>query len=223
MRADEKPSALGTTQPSNLKPSVLGTETQPSLRAKGKPRALGTETQLTPRVAGKATTDVLGSKSAVISACGTYRYLLTRHTEGPGRGFGKHFRVVFVLLNPSTADATKDDPTVRRCVGFARRFGAERLDIVNVFGLRATDPKELRGHPDPVGPLNDRFVREAAEEANLVIVGWGAMRPILKDRLPLLALFGVEVHCLGTTRTGSPKHPLYLPAGAPLLVWKGMP
>src|SRR5689334_19453129 len=92
--------------------------------------------------------------NAVISACGRYRYVLTRQV-GPGSR-----RATFVMLNPSTADATNDDPTIRRCIGFAREWGCGRLVVLNLFAFRATDPADLKRAIDPVGPENrDWFER----------------------------------------------------------------
>jgi hypothetical protein len=79
------------------------------------------------------------------------------------------------MLNPSTADATEDDPTIRRCVGFARRERCGVLEVVNLFAFRATNPQALRSAPDPVGPANDRFIEKAVERADLIVVAWGAV------------------------------------------------
>lgn len=96
-------------------------------------------------------------KSAIISPCGQYRYRLERAWD---RSFPA---AVFVCLNPSIADATLDDPTLRKCVGFARRWGCGHLVLVNLFALRATDPREMKRHPSPVGPDNDRHIQEAVQ------------------------------------------------------------
>lgn len=151
---------------------------------------------------------------AVLDESGTYRYRLWRR-------WGTGAPLLFILLNPSTADAADDDPTLRRCVGFARRWGFDGVEIVNVFGLRATDPSRLRTAADPVGPENDRHIRRAARAAGLVMAGWGnggtfggragALARLLDGRRPL--------HCLGRTASGQPKHPLYVRADAPVLTW----
>lgn len=142
-----------------------------------------------------------------------YRYLLTRiwNPAVPP--------VVYVMLNPSTADAMADDPTIRRCRGFAVREGAGGLVVVNLFALRSTDPRTLTAHPEPVGPVNDAFIRRTVGGAHRVIAAWGAagvqggraatVTGLLRDR-------GVTVHCLGQTATGQPRHPLYLPSAAVL-------
>lgn len=158
-------------------------------------------------------------REAVLSPCGTYRYSLTRRWSAePGPVW------VFVMLNPSTADGHVDDATVRRCIQFTRRGGAAELRIVNLYGLRATDPRELWRAEDPVGPDNDRHVLAAISRAEAtagaVIAAWGAHgRP---DRVrAVVDLIGRrrDILCLGTTATGAPRHPLYLPAAASLRPW----
>jgi hypothetical protein len=125
------------------------------------------------------------------------------------------------MLNPSTADAFRTDPTVTRCVRFARRENCGGLVIVNLFALRATDPRELRRHPDPVGAGNDLFIREHCRPGRLVIAAWGAHGRV-RDRgravLAMLREARTAVHCLGVTAGGMPRHPLYLPRDAQLTV-----
>lgn len=157
-----------------------------------------------------------GTAAAVFDPAREYRYLLTRIWD-PTRP-----PAVFVMLNPSTADAMDDDPTIRRLAGpngFARRMGAGGLVVVNLFALRSTDPRALRHHPDPVGPLNDAFIRQATTNASAVVVAWGAAG-VEHERGPrvtdALAGRGVALQCLGTTSTGQPRHPLYLPKDAVL-------
>lgn len=154
-------------------------------------------------------------KSAVISDCGTYRYRLSRSwAAGP--------RMLFVMLNPSTADASIDDPTIRRCIGFAKRQGCGFLQVVNLFAYRATDPDALLNCPvDPVGPENYRHIKAATEEATYVVAAWGAHKSatpaavsILPPRASLIAL------CLGRTKSGAPRHPLYVRGDAPLISWQ---
>lgn len=99
--------------------------------------------------------------SAIISDCGTYRYLLTRAT-GVTLFESQARTVNFIMLNPSTADATADDPTIRRCIRFAMAWDYERLVVTNLFAFRATDPGDLRFAKDPIGPENDRHIIEAA-------------------------------------------------------------
>jgi hypothetical protein len=152
--------------------------------------------------------------SATFSLDRAYRYALTRQWDSTVPP------AVFVMLNPSTADAFRTDPTATRCLGFARRENCcGGLVIVNLFALCATDPRELRGHPDPVGAGNDWFIREHCAAGRLVIAAWGA-HGRLRDRdravLAMLRDARIAVRCFGVTAGGMPRHPLYLPRGAQL-------
>jgi len=145
---------------------------------------------------------------ARFSECEAYRYTLGRRWEAGGE------RVCFCLLNPSTADATKLDPTLTRCHRYAVRWGFHAMDVVNIFGLRSTDPKGLKLVDDPIGPDNDRHIARLAKQADLVIVGWGthgAMNDRHTEVLDVLKKVCVP-HCLEVTKHGFPKHPLYLKA-----------
>jgi len=158
-------------------------------------------------------TDLAGGIAAAVfdSQRCTYRYLLTRIWD---RGLPP---VVWVMLNPSTADAMADDPTIRRCTSFAKREKAGGIVVVNLFALRSTDPRALLHHHDPVGPVNDLFIQHAVQGAHQVIAAWGAagVQHGRGQRVAqMLARRGVEVSCLGTTSTGQPRHPLYLPGGS---------
>jgi hypothetical protein len=152
--------------------------------------------------------------SAIISPCGTYRYVLHRSIPQPIRWVR---RVVFVMLNPSTADATVDDPTIRSCIRFAQRWGYTRLTVVNLFALRATDPAELARNSDPVGPENDRHIDEqlCGEFTEAIVAAWGAHHFAADRAREVIARFG-PFQCLGVTKGGSPRHPLYLPAATEL-------
>lgn len=157
-----------------------------------------------------------GERSAILSPCGLYRYRLTRElprlvTLGGG--------VAFVMLNPSTADAHVDDPTIRRCLRFARDWGYERLDVVNLYALRATDPQDLRDSEDagvdPIGPENDRHVTETVRDASLVVCAWGGNAKPDRARhvVNLILAAGKTPHALKLTKLDrQPAHPLYLPA-----------
>lgn len=151
--------------------------------------------------------------SAVISSCGRYRYALSRQTGLLNAGG----TVLFIMLNPSTADAETDDPTIRRCLGFARRWGYRRLDVANLYAWRATDPARLHDAADPVGPENDQWIARLACRARLVIVAWGANlhpQPRRVGRVcDLLDHYRRPVRCLGLTQHGHPRHPVRL-AGA---------
>ncbi len=153
--------------------------------------------------------------TAEISACGRWRFRLTRRW-GPGPA------VAFVLLNPSVADAERDDPTLRRCIGLARDRGAGGLVVANLFAWRATDPGALRAAGDPVGPGNDAFILDAAQEAGDAICGWGAGGALHGRGERVAAMLreaGVPLWHLGLTKGCQPRHPLYLPAGTLPLRW----
>jgi hypothetical protein len=145
------------------------------------------------------------------------------------------------MLNPSTADAFKVDPTVRRCLGFAQAWGSGGLVVLNAFALRSTDPLALYGHRDPVGPENDRVIRETLEryQPAQVVAGWGehaakisrygARRPAVpRGQRPgswqsraseIAAMLGDSLLALKVTKDGNPGHPLYLPGTAVPLPW----
>lgn len=148
--------------------------------------------------------DIFLKSDAVFSPCGKYRYVLRRiWDEQPP--------VVFIGLNPSVADAEKDDPTIRRCVGFARDWGYGGLVMLNLFALRSTNPDELYDVGiDPVGPENDDYILTYAHDT---IAAWGTHGSLLnrgEEVLWKLQLLGRKVLCLGKTAGGSPRHPLYL-------------
>ena len=121
--------------------------------------------------------------------------------------------VAFCMLNPSTADEKEDDRTITRCIDFARRWGFQGLLVVNLFAFRATKPAILKRATDPVGKENDAYLRKAAKEADLFVCAWGTNgKHQERDRavLSMLREKGVDLHCLVTTVTGFPGHPLYL-------------
>lgn len=149
---------------------------------------------------------------------GPYRYLLWR-TLSPIINSGT---ILFVMLNPSTATATEADPTIRRVMDFADRWGYKKLQITNAFALRSTRPEGLLQVEDPVGPENDRYIEQAALEADKIVVAWGAFMvgAQYEERLSrVLLLLPHPVYCLGTTENGSPRHPLYLRKSIPLSVY----
>lgn len=146
-----------------------------------------------------------------------YRYRLWRMWEV------QSVPMVFVMLNPSTADEQRLDPTLRRCEGFARREGRGGLMVVNLFGLRATDPRALERHTDPVGPENDEIIRDVLSAADPWVVAWGS-HPIVRrfDRVGRLLELSPGARlplCLGINRDGQPRHPLYVPRDCPLMKW----
>jgi hypothetical protein len=142
--------------------------------------------------------------------CRTYRYALTRHWD-PGLP-----PAVFVMLNPSVADAFKTDPTIIRCLGFARSWECGGLLVLNAFGLRSTSPMPLRRHVDPVGPDNGRVIEAALAAGGLgpVVTGWGTNIAMRRDNrgdrlIELLRAAGVKPHYLRLNDDGSPQHPLF--------------
>lgn len=148
-------------------------------------------------------------RGAVLSPCRRYRYQLTRTWDE------SLATVAFVGLNPSTADATLDDPTVRRCVGFARDWGFGSLVLVNLFALRSTAPAKLYSARDPVGPENNRWLRLAREYAETVVAAWG-VHGELHGREREVRRLVPNLRCLGRTSAGHPRHPLYLSKNTPL-------
>lgn len=161
-------------------------------------------------------------KSAVISDCGTYRYSLERRWgDGPA--------VLFVMLNPSTADAEQDDPTIRRCIGFARDWGADGIRVCNLYPWRATSPRDLPRGPEVFGELpgghehNARAIDRALDGADRVIMAWGANPGPWPSQPAVVAAqiraAGHDLYALGRTKDGHPRHPLYMPASAVPIPW----
>ena len=156
--------------------------------------------------------DIFGG--ANFSPCRSYRYTLARTWQATGP------TALFICLNPSTADEATDDATVRRCIGFAKRLGFGRLLLTNLFGFRATCPIALTKATDPVGPENDDWIREASMAADLTIVAWGIHGRLHERDQAVLRNLSTP-HCLGTTKDGQPRHPLYLSANASLKKYRG--
>lgn len=154
---------------------------------------------------------------AVLSPCERYRYRLWRGPEP---------RVaLWVMLNPSTAGPVLDDATIRKVRGFSRRAGGG-FEVVNLFALRATDPRELLRADEPVGPENRRHLFEAVQEAQArgagIVVAWGALHPKLAQLAAPESdwLRSLPCRCLGTTKDGHPRHPLMVPYSVlPNLAW----
>lgn len=144
--------------------------------------------------------------TAYLSPCRTWRYSLTRDAA-PLTGEGT---VTFIGLNPSTADETQDDPTIRRCIGFARSWGFARLKMLNLFAFRATDPRELVGCDDPSGPDNLCTIAKVVGGSDLVVCAWGAFPLAGREHVDLVLELVAAPHALGMTKNGSPRHPLYV-------------
>jgi hypothetical protein len=147
--------------------------------------------------------------TAVLSPSREYRYTLTRE-------WNEARDILNVIgLNPSTADETQDDPTIRRCVGFARRWGFGKLVMTNLFAIRATYPAALYAAAEPVGPENDAYLRETARNVTAIVCAWGAHGELHGRGAAVakaLTQAGVLLNVFGFTQNGQPKHPLYLKA-----------
>ncbi len=156
--------------------------------------------------------DLFKTSSAVLSKCGKYRYRLDRRWgDGPICGF--------IMLNPSTADADLDDPTIRRCIGFAKREGCGSLMVGNLFAFRATDPMVMADSDDPDGPENRHFLTNMAERVDgPLIAAWGS-HWMARDMASewVCKTFGRRLMCLGKTKDGHPRHPLYVKGDTPLV------
>lgn len=156
-------------------------------------------------------------KSAVISDCGTYRYLLTRRWEsGPS--------MLWIMLNPSTADAETDDPTITRCIGFARAWGFAGLEVVNLFAFRSSKPAVLKKAELPVGAHNNEHIRDAADRHGRIVCAWGATTwPLAKARaLTVRAMLSAfPLLCLARTKDGAPQHPLFVKGDTQCQPWPG--
>ena len=149
--------------------------------------------------------------TAKLSSCRHYRYALWRRwANGP--------QVLFVMLNPSTADETADDPTIRRCMGFARSWGFGSIAVGNLFALRTPSPALLRKSACPVGRGNDTWLRKLQGSASLVLAAWGNHGSYLGRDLCVRGLLA-QPHMLGLTKVGAPRHPLYVPSAAHPRLW----
>lgn len=147
-------------------------------------------------------------KGAILSTGRKYRYVLWRNWD-TGSG-----NVMFVGLNPSTADETEDDPTIRRCIGYARDWGFGGIYMLNLFAYRATKPKILNGVEYPIGPMNDKFLEKYHKLARLSIACWGNHGAYHNRGRDVIEKLGAEnLSCLGVTQEGQPRHPLYLKRG----------
>lgn len=147
-------------------------------------------------------------RSAIISNCGTYRYLLSRDWDDTLP------RAAYIMLNPSTADAYEDDPTIRKCTTFAKQEGMGGFDVVNLFAYRATKPKDLRANGWQRGPENDLHIEHAARRAAAVVCAWGAnARGLVRagELLSMLKQWDIEPVALRLLSDGTPEHPLMLP------------
>ena len=150
-------------------------------------------------------------RSAHLSTCRRYRYVLSRRWgDGPS--------AMFIGLNPSTADETADDPTIRRCVAYAKAWGYGALCMTNLFAYRATQPTDMLAQDDPIGPENDAHLRRLATDAGVVVAAWGTHGAHLGRDAQVRTLLP-NLHYLRLTKDGHPGHPLYLAASLRPVAW----
>lgn len=149
--------------------------------------------------------------TAALSPCRLYRYALWRKwADGP--------QVLFVMLNPSTADESTDDPTIRRCIGFAKAWGFSSLAVGNLFALRTPSPSQLMQNQSPIGDENDRWLHKLQQTATLTIAAWGN-NGRLNGRSMSVAQLLSKPHTLGLTKLAEPRHPLYVHATTKPIQW----
>ena len=156
-------------------------------------------------------------RDADISACTRYRYTLKRwwNLDGPW--------ATWIMLNPSTADASIDDRTIRKCTHYSKAIGMSGFTVVNLYAWRATDPDELKACEDPIGPENNWWIKTCIlASKGPIIAAWGTAGGTRADAV-LKMLAPREVQCLKITKDGHPQHPLYLPNSCRPIPWKGFP
>ncbi|WOD41739.1 DUF1643 domain-containing protein [Nodosilinea sp. E11] len=154
-------------------------------------------------------------RTATVDPTGRYRYCLERRWSHAST-------LAIIMLNPSWADSALDDPTLRRCLGFAQGWGSGAIAVVNLFAYRSCHPAVLSQVDDPIGPENDRVLAEVADRADSILLAWGnGGRWLGRDRtvLSLLTPHQAKCYCLGRNLTGQPRHPLYAPSATPLQHW----
>lgn len=161
------------------------------------------------------TKPVVAERWADISQDGLYRYSLGRRWDDTLP------ECVFIMLNPSTADAAQDDPTIRRCMRFARDFGCGSLLVGNLYAFRATDPRDLFGSTEPTGGAkNDAVLADLMGRGEYVIAAWGNHGKSARVTEVASLLGAMRLKALGTTKSGAPRHPLYVPASATPVEWR---
>lgn len=155
---------------------------------------------------------------AVFDPTHSYRYRLWRVWD-----YDKP-RLGFVMLNPSTADAVHNDPTIRRCISFATAWGYGALEVVNLFAYRAASPAQLRRVDDPIGPENDRHILECIQRVDQIVVAWGDHGSFRgRDKAVIRLLDNRNnVCCLKPTKAGQPYHPLYVNRGTVPIRYTGV-
>lgn len=161
------------------------------------------------------TNDGDGYSGATFSLCGRYRYKLWRN-------WGDQKRVVaFCGLNPSTADHQQNDPTVTRCINYAKSWGYSGMYMLNLFAWRDTDPKAMKAAPEPIGAENNRIILEVAKSVDKLVCAWGTHGSHQgRDKVVMELLRDVNLYALRVTKGGHPQHPLYLPGDLVPQVWR---
>ena len=144
---------------------------------------------------------------AIFSECRQYRYALVRTWDESKPN------AMFVGLNPSTADEVNDDPTIRRCINFAKSWGYGGLYMLNLFAYRATDPSDMFAALDPIGPQNDTWLEDFAKKSDIVVAAWGN-NGVYLNRSKVVSSRIKSFSCLKINKTGEPAHPLYQSSNA---------
>ena len=145
---------------------------------------------------------ILVNKNATFSDCRKYRYALSRTWDS------KKKTILFIGLNPSTADEKIDDPTIRRCINYAQNWGYGSLLMVNLFAYRATIPTELKNVKNPIGNDNDLHITELLKKADLAVAAWGNEGSLLNRDEDVKKIIP-NLMCLKINKSGQPAHPLY--------------
>jgi len=154
--------------------------------------------------------------SATFSKCGKYRYVLRRSLEGPSKSqLFSYQSILFIMLNPSTADADTDDATIRRCMQFGIREGMTHLSVVNLFAYISTFPRGLKTTRDPIGFGNDAHIQNEVKAATMIVAAWGYNIMAESRGAEITKRYG-PFNCLGKTKKGAPRHPLYVRGSAEL-------
>ncbi len=146
------------------------------------------------------------SSGAIFDITRAYRYSLWRTWSID------HPRIVFIMLNPNTAGATYSDPTIRRCIQFARNWNYGSVEVVNLFAWCAPDPRALLHVADPIGPDNNHYLTQAISRAHNIVAAWGIYGSLLSRDHAVLDLLAAreQTYCLGLTKDGHPRHPLHV-------------
>jgi hypothetical protein len=145
-------------------------------------------------------------RKTIFSECGEYRYCLWREWDKSNPEYA-----LFILLNPSTADETNDDRTIRRCIDYAKQWGYGALCVVNLLAYRATKPAAMKKHRSPVGRDNDEWLKDMAKDAKVIVAAWGTHGTHLKRDTVVKDLFAGKLSCIKLSKSGHPRHPLFLP------------